>query len=287
MKRNVRKYYVSRFLAGLFTVSYAVTLIFPEIANLLKLSPGELYKGFDLWRIVTFPLVGVGAASFVLLFLTFYFIGPKEEDLSRKTLLPMTLITISIIQGALTTFIFSGTNLTMAGADGLCFFLLTIFTLKNRKRRLLIFGLRAVKTPVFTGAIAGAYLLIAYAERLTHTNEPALVASGVSLVYGILSAFPLYWKHLYQKRADARAKDTLPSYSDIPSPEELSLAMIVQSELKKYKNSLNDDLKNLDYDAEMPTDEDLLNQILDKMNEKGRDSLTPAERKFLHDYSGR
>ena len=42
-----------------------------------------------------------------------------------------------------------------------------------------------------------------------------------------------------------------------------------------------------DDDDSFPLDEEHLNEILDKINEKGQASLTPQERKFLQDYANK
>jgi len=67
------------------------------------------------------------------------------------------------------------------------------------------------------------------------------------------------------------------------SDQILSLAMIANKELKKVNNELRQRLG--EDEPLVGTYEERLNDILDKINELGEESLDETERQFLDDYS--
>jgi hypothetical protein len=69
----------------------------------------------------------------------------------------------------------------------------------------------------------------------------------------------------------------------IPEPEEYSHAYASGAEQRRFRNSEIDDYPM--YEPEIDLSEDRLNEILDKINELGKESLSPDELRFLKEYS--
>ena len=72
--------------------------------------------------------------------------------------------------------------------------------------------------------------------------------------------------------------------TEIPNPEELKLATMSKLYSPHNFSSLKDEYDSIEF---LPSElnEDRLNEILDKISEKGKNSLSIEEIKFLDDYS--
>ena len=73
------------------------------------------------------------------------------------------------------------------------------------------------------------------------------------------------------------------SQYEIPDPDQLSMALISQKEKKKYYHQEQEEMNH--YEFEENLSEDRLNEILEKINETGKESLSNEELRFLDEYS--
>ncbi len=255
------------------------------LTNLFALIPPLVTEEMQFWRLVTFPLASPNLPALLLFCLVFYFIGPKEEDNSSRSYLPMMLLMMSILEGLVATLVFEKSNLVLAGPDGLSFIVLTLFALKNFKKKIIFFRRNQVRTSVFALGLLAVYTLCyAFWYNFTANSLPVITAM-VNMVFGVFSGTTLFLHYLFIRKMVRRGAETFPTYNDLPTPEEMSLAMIVQNELKRFNQSVSDDNELEGYEYFDEYSEERLNEILDKINEQGQSSLFPEEIIYLKGYS--
>jgi hypothetical protein len=173
----------------------------------------------------------------------------------------------------------------LTGPDGISLFVLFLFGFKNYKRRIILYKLKHIKATYFTGGILALYIAMVIGWYFTVSSSMLLISSAIHTLFGLISGLALFLHHQYIQGIIKRSSEAFPTYHDLPSPEEMSLAMIVQNELKRFNHTMSEDLAQNEIDTYFDYSEDRLNEILDKINERGESSLLPEEREFLHGYS--
>lgn len=281
-----RKIYLSHLILVWFGLVYLIDFsLGGALTNLFALIPQLVTEEFEFWRLFTYPLASPNLPALLLFCLVFYFIGPKEEDNSSRSYLPLMLLMMSFLEGLVSTLAFEKSNIVLTGPDGLSFIVLTLFTFKNFRKKIILFRRNQLRTAVFSFGLLLTYTLC-YAFWYNFTaNSIPVVAALVNLVFGVVSGGSLYLHYLFIRKMVRRASETFPTYHDLPTPEEMSLAMIVQNELKRFNQSVSTDNPLADYEYYNEYTEERLNEILDKINEQGEKSLLPEEIDFLKGYS--
>jgi membrane associated rhomboid family serine protease len=280
MKRRLLLYNFSITILLFTLVIYLVDyLLHGTLSSLFSLKTDKILINLELWRIFTFPFVAGSIESVLLFIFTFYSVGQKLELILEKAFYPILLFLLVCLQGTIFTLVFHKYLTDISGMEGLSFFILTLYAaLKLREKSR---NDRYKRTLRFVSILVITWICAKVLHNSLIDNYELMPAIS-SIVFGILSGLFIYLQMFLVKRM----KSTLATKDhdiDIPKPEELSMALIAQGEMKKFNQSLQEE--HTKYENEDGFTEDRLNRILDKILDKGKDSLTPAELQFLDDYS--
>ncbi len=247
----------------------------------LALNPILVISQFQAWRIISFPFASGALESIILFFVVFYFVSPKLEFYLNKFLYPILLFLIAALQGIVLTLAFWQQNVVIAGMEGIAFFVLTLQTLLRPKDN--VFPMFNLKTWTFALFCLGAWALYKVSGTIENGFYSVLpaIASGI---FGIGSGLITYFQVSYmQKIINKRRIKNQETLINIPKPEELKLAMISAAQLQKAYSQYNDEYDIL---SDNPSEnEERLNEILEKIFNLGKDSLTKEEKTFLDKYS--
>jgi len=261
-----------------------------KLTQEFALIPIKVINYLELWRLVTFPFSGGSIETIVLFALTFYFVAPKLEQILNKSLYLLLLFLLICLQGTLQTLIFWKSELAFAGAGGISFFVLTLYALLNLNKSIALWRYR----PINSLFVSFVFTFIWVIGLLIHTSfsfqKEVYITNFPDMVFGLLSGALTNIQIIFAKKVvseDSKRQEPVPNF--IPPPpaaedEEMDYAL-VDKEGKNEQNALpRYDLTS--YDAqEMVFTEDRLNQILDKINEQGKSSLTLSELIYLKEYS--
>jgi membrane associated rhomboid family serine protease len=254
-----------------------------RLSSLLSLQPSLVFH-LEWWRVFTFPLATDSIEGTILFLFTFFIFAPKLEEIFRSWLYPLILFLIVFLQGAILTLLLWNCIITITGMEGLSFFVLTVFTLINIKKKLVIFNKYFIRTFMFSLGMFFLWFTLLFFHSVA-IGDYRLIFEGVySCVFGISTGLVFYLQIRYTKSIKPQEQPTSrePNH-DIPKREELSYAVMANNELRRFNKNLREELAK---DEGSPQySEDKLNEILDKINENGKESLSPSERKFLDDYS--
>lgn len=246
----------------------------------LAFNPKMILQDYQMWRLLTYPFV-ITKIEFALFFsAVFLFVSPMLETYLNKYLYPVFLFLAASLQGFVLTLAHWNNNVVINGVEGLTFFILILMLLLKPNARLI--KNYPLKVSSFSLVLFGLWvvsLLIPAinSESLSFAENYSSVIFGATL--GVSIFFPIKYMQKYLDRRRKTNRQNL----QIPKPEELQLAMISSAQLKKMYSQYERNLSLLSDDPEI--NEEILNKLLDKINEQGKESLTGDELRFLEDYS--
>jgi membrane associated rhomboid family serine protease len=278
-----RKLYLNSFSQRFFFITVIIYLLDlatgGRLGSLLSMNTTEVIISRDYWRLMTYPFA-MGSPEAVGLFTyTFLLVAPKLEKMLPKGLFPLLLIISIFLQSTGLTIAFWKSSLTFEGMEGLSFFVLALFVIMNMGKKATYYY-SPMKSIIFTLLVVivwfSSVLLHSFMAG-RHVLTAALALSGFGLAGSLLT-----FLQIAIARSIARLKRR-PQARKVPEPEELRLAVVSQIE-KKYSTKMQQE-EYFDDVEEFVADENRLNEILDKINEKGKDSLSPEELHYLQEYS--
>jgi hypothetical protein len=285
MSINGIKYYFSHRLLFLVMLVYAVNYLFNGAINFyLALIPSLVVDKFEVWRVLSFPLAIPPIESIVLFAFVFYFIAPKIESLLPRTFYPILLGLLVLLQGVISTVTFWKSNIIFTGMDGLSFFIMFLFALLSISKKTLPLWFNPLRTGLMI-LLSGGLWTAALMVHSGKSGDSFIITGSAGALFGVLYACVTFLQLRFVSKNKTKQDELLlPPNISIPTPEELKYALAGINE-KKYFNNSGDDFSDRDSDVQFVPDEDRLNEILDKISESGKDSLTSIEIQYLQDYS--
>ena len=202
------------------------------------------------------------------------------ETLFHKALYPIILFLVISLQGTISSLIFWRSSLYIEGMEGLSFFVLTLFLFFNANKKVILWQFPPVSAFAFVFFIAIGWAVTTSLHAMISGYE-ILVKGAANAIFGLTGGLIIFLQLRLSR--NIKNKEHEP-HLDIPKPEELSMALIRQNELREMNKRIQDDYL---WDEDIPLTEDRLNEILDKINENGKKSLLPEEIRFLEEYSKR
>jgi hypothetical protein len=261
--------------------------MFNKLTNLFSLEPSLVTNNMEFWRIFTFPFTAGTIEGVFLFVFTFFFIGPKLDIKLRKNFYPIILLLLICLQGTIITLLFGHSNYKFAGMEGLSFFVLVLFTLINLNKKITFWGFRPIKSIILVTLLSITWMS-SVAIHSTISGNEILIKSLSNLIFGIVTGFITYLQIEFLRRSSKRALN-IKKYSEKTAgneefQDEKTAVYIPQNEAK-LSNQNSFDQKYLNNENEFIFSEKILNNILDKINEHGKESLTEDEIKYLKEYS--
>jgi hypothetical protein len=285
MLRKRIKTSLSQSIIFLAFVTYFINFITNGlVTDYLILNPTLVVDNTQMWRIFTFPLIPSSFEGFVFFVFAFYLVSAKLEMIFRRSLYAVLLLLLVSLQGTMLTIIFWKSNYSFCGMEGLSLFILAMFTFMNHNRRVTFGYLKSMKTFTLTGVIVLLWIFSVTVHYLFTLNINLIVQAVTSFLFGLSLALIMYSQIRLIRNVRTHYEiqnKKLPI--QIPTPDELSLALISKEEIKRFNQTILEEPSFTDDDFEFS--EDRLNEILDKILAYGKDSLTSGEIQYLGEYS--
>ncbi len=283
MGSSHNKYSISHSLLFVVLLGYCANYFTGGIANqYLELIPAKVWSNFELWRLISYPLAIPGLESILLFSFSFYFVASKIESLFKEKVYPIFLGLMVLFQGIFVSLVFRDSAIVFSGADGISFLMIFLFVLLSLNSKSIPNWYKPARTVAFS-LLTGVLWLSVLMYRSDISNSNVVVASSFNALFGMFFGVITFLKIRSEiiTRKKNRIENQLPYV--IPTPEELKYALMGEVRKKQF-NSLEDEY-NYPISDEFQPDEDRLNEILDKISEYGKDSLTVSEIKYLENYS--
>lgn len=256
--------------------------------NIFVLNPVKLIGEFEYWRLFTFPFAYSTNEAFFLFIATFFFISENLEDILRQTLYPALLMLLTVLQGISMSLLFWQKDINISGMEGLSFFIIVFFLVLNPKSKIQIFEFRPIPSVLFALSIIFIWSLVKifHIYQVGFENiDVTITSAGFGIITGMMTSAQIKYIQKVQKQKIRDKAEGL----QIPKPEEYSYAMMSGNKYQQYNSPSHDNYTDpfsgslISEDPEI--NEETLNSILDKINEKGKEQLSPSEIKFLDEYS--
>jgi len=268
------------FVSGLiYFVNY---LMDGRLSELFLLQPSKVINNMELWRLVTFPLSFSTLEGFLLFIFTFRFISPKVEEILHRGIYPFIIASLTCLQGTLITIFFWESPIRFYGMDGISFFVLYFFAFIQFNRKIVIWRVQPLKMLVFISLLTFSWFAVVFIHGYA-LNRDILVSSITSAMFGFAVSLLLYSQYRLVYKLKAKKDIPLPRFEIPDAGDDMSMAYISHPEQKRFNNSVPNESNQPDYEFNM--NEERLNEILDKINASGTNSLYPEELSYLTEYS--
>lgn len=249
------------------------------LSEILALKSQSVIHNFEFWRIFSFVFAPGQIEGLLLFAFAFFVIAPKLEELIKKEFFLLFMFVLILLQGTIHTIVSWDKNIILSGFEGVSIFVLVLYTLLNLKQKIKFLMLPQISIITLTLLTLVAWITLKYLSYKAYGLN--ILLAGVSsfsfgTVMGILTIFQLrivktllYRKNIIQRKV-------------IEKPLEEKMKVLNQSVKESYDGELYDDFN--EYIANDLT-EQRLNEILDKINENGTESLSSSEIQFLEEYA--
>ncbi len=248
----------------------------------MALNPKLLVYNLEIWRLFTYPFVSLSIAEAILFSFAFWFIGPKVESTFRENFFPIFLVAYIPFQGLIVTGLFARENFYLAGTEGLSFFILTLYFLIYL-RIVNQYEPISQRSVIQTAIVIIFWIMAATVDSFIYQRS-TLVNSFAFAMCGIFIGLMTYLqvRSFTAEMMNRRYQQYRSFKKRLEESEEMELVE------KDLEIRLAEEVENVTNKFfEFNYSEDKLNQILDKINEKGKDALTKDEIQFLREYSKR
>jgi membrane associated rhomboid family serine protease len=278
-----------RLLLSLGVVYFVNIAMRGALTQWLALLPFSTVGAGQYWRFVTYPLASSSFWEMLSSSAVLYFFAPEVERILNPRRLLIILAVFVAVHGLVYAPVLWISSAPLVGTTAMALFVLTMYVYLYPTGEVSLFGLIPLRATMLLGimfiaAIAGSII--------THSFNPAsLINAFADAGFGLFFGF--IFSHLYFGKFSSGSfklfrRDERPQQptrrAATPSPASVGRSTYTSSDAERRLAGVE---RRTDDDEEdsTPLDEDHLNEILDKINEKGQASLTPQERKFLQDYA--
>ena len=256
-----------------------------RLVNILALQPITVIEKMEFWRIISFPFAGSSLEGGLLFFASILFFGNKLEIVFHKAFFPIIILLLICLQGTIFTLLFWRSELVFAGMEGISIFILTLFSLLFYKNKLQVGYRKTYRIVSSVGLLAITWASSVALHYFIMNDQSIIYKSAYSAMFGISGGSLIFAQIKLARRLKSKKKVIIPEETILPRPEELSLALISQNEFRRLKKHLIEEAPLMDYN--FPFSEDRLNEILEKIYDNGKESLSNDERAYLEEYSKR
>lgn len=272
-----------------------------DINYYLRLEPPVLFQNNFYWTLLTYPLAEDSILHFSFFLIVLFVFYPLIRSLYNKWFFPIFFLLFVLLQGALVSLIFWNKEVVLNSFNSISIFILTISGLLYYKQKITFGKLPVVKISNLVILFLSIFLIMIVPEIL-NANEEKIQSTAIQTIYGFVIALILYLHHYIYKKYILPRKQ-MESLAEIQqlliqareSVKALESSLIATPvELQEQTYTRNKPLPEKEIKLQkiiIPDDpeqqEQLLNTILDKIAEKGLESLNSQELEILKKLSKR
>jgi len=272
-----------------------------DIIYFISLNPKILIQNNSLWTLITFPFAENSIIEFLLFSVIFLLYFPLLQSIYNKWFFPIFFFLFTLLEGSLLTIVFWNKDIYFQGLSAISSFILVVISFLYSKEKFVFGRLPVIKVSHFNLIIALFYFAFKLPIFIENDNNK-IIATTAPLIFGIMvaSAFYLqiyiYNKYILPKKRMQSIKEVVQLLTKARETVQALESTLVeqtteqnQPNVKPYGNKLDKPIPTnkilITDDPEM--NEELLNKILDKISERGLESLTQNEIEALRQLSSK
>lgn len=249
------------------------------VGSYLALHPQLVLHNFQIWRLFTYPLASSSIGGMLVLSLSMFLFAEELEQIYRKRL-PLFMLALTTFIGVGYTLLFQDSALPLQGSEHLSFYVMTLFIWSFPRRSVEVIGLQ-IRGDVIILISSFCFFTFSTVEIILSKSPffGLVIQSGLGIFCGLLTVF------MYLQAATSRRRKAYEA--EFPQiPMDAPFEPVAEADYVPYKKYPNLSMAHQFQSRNDGTsDEDHANFLLDKIFNQGTDSLTPAEREFLEQYS--
>lgn len=247
------------------------------LSHMSMLIPGTLFSG-EIWRFVAYPFFDNSSLSIAFSSAVLFFFAPELEDFMGSKRFVIVSALFLVLHAALFCLVPTNAAISLQGVSALATAVFTAYIYLYPKAEVSLFGLLT-----FRAWIIGMLWLSYTIFRVAKLSMPPVDMIVVFLSRDFLGVMAgITFAHVAFERT-----------SLMPSMRSRRRPMAAESRKRSYEGVEADyEDPYYDYDeapahgkAKAVDKEERLNEILDKINDKGKASLSREEIEFLQSYS--
>jgi membrane associated rhomboid family serine protease len=252
------------------------------ITTATVLVPSMVFPGMQVWRIATYPLA-FELFGLILAVITFSIPGEELEAMLGIKQFALLLVLMTLFVGLMHTALFFKGAIPLGGPANMAFFVMVgyVYLYPDSEVQVLFIKIRSW---VLLALFGGILLAIVISSTSTLRDLLSFFPSGgFGLILGAAYFHARFQKYPFLLKP-IRSVERIAGFSRFspaarkPSPLQRRTATQQPVRVRiPFQKQVQREL----------TDEERLNMILEKINEKSYNSLTEDEKRFLQDYSGR
>ncbi len=280
MKKRIKIIDLSLLIfASIVLIHATLALAFSENLEILSLKPASVIARGEYYRLISYIFAPDRFADYLLFALSFIILASKTFNSSTKTKFALALALATLFGGLFAVALEASYRGTISGIAVLSFFVLTAFAIKNRNRSLLIFKKIKIEALSFSLITALVWAALLTFEVRFLENRPLDGSVFLLPLSGIIWAAAIEISS-FSNKSEKKIYDDFDFIPDIPTPEELAIAFIKKENLSSSETKIDVERRLNSYAAE-----EKLDAILDKILERGTQSLSDEEKRFLEEFS--
>lgn len=272
---------VSRTVFFVFGIFYLLDILMSgQLTGLFLLDPKLVIESTEFWRVLTYPLAFDNIGSFFLFTVAMAIFSPRIEQLYSSFTIPVVTVLLIVLHGTVLTLVNLDANHIIKGTDGISFFMFSAFLLSSPRSKIVIPNFKSVKSSRLISFLVITWLFIGLGRMLLDP-EYYFWSNAELAGFGIINGLLLHYQLKFFKRFKSKYEEEPYHAPDDESEPEL-ISVDEFRRMNEYAKKQDEQyvLSNNPY-----SDEDRMNEILDKISEFGMDSLSPYEQLFLEEYS--
>lgn len=256
-----------------------------RLSDIFVLNTLEVSSYNNLWSILTYPLKFTSSASLVLFVFVMGLISKNLETIYKTRVIPIIYLLIILSHGVVFSLINVDTESFLSGTDGISYFILVLHLLLNKEYRVNVFTFELNINKLFVGVMIGMWV---FSQSLNYFafNQNHVLNSFFLAGLGTTNALIVYFQLRLIKRFSK--KNNIPKIDEANQYNELEHSLATISESNKKLNQTKPAYEETNLFSNNPyIDEEIMNNILEKINDSGFSSLSENEQRFLEEYSKR
>lgn len=256
-----------------------------RLSDIFVLNTLEVSNYNNLWSILTYPLKFTSSASLVLFVFVMGLISKNLETIYKTRVIPIIYLLIILSHGVVFSLINVDTESFLSGTDGISYFILVLHLLLNKEYRVNVFTFDLNINKLFVGVMIGMWV---FSQSLNYFafNQNHVLNSFFLAGLGTTNALIVYFQLRLIKRFSK--KKNIPKIDEANQYNELEHSLATISESNKKLNQTKPAYEETSLFSNNPyIDEEIMNNILEKINDSGFSSLSENEQRFLEEYSKR
>jgi hypothetical protein len=247
----------------------------------------KVVDGAELWRFLTFPFAYVSLANAFLGFCAFFFFAPNLRRQLNKGIFGLSVFLVTFLTGLILFMLnFNSPNTPVTGIESLSAYIITLYVFVNRKKDFRYFKAVRLSRLAFPLTLLAAWaMLYLFEHGASQLNNHLIDQSPALLGIGIITGFIGYFL-LKNEKSDLISVLESPNYGmnelHTLEPAPILFEKYKSQELKPTSNTES----HIRYSFDDPeSNEEILNDILEHINESGYESLNDEEKTFLKLYA--